>query len=65
MTSFVRLTTPNGHPAYVNPEMVCVIEQDGANSTLTLIVHAGGSIRVSESPATVRAIIDGEIVPKP
>jgi hypothetical protein len=64
MTSFVRLTTPNGNPAYINPEMVCVIEQDAADPALTLIVHAGGSARVKETPATVRAIIEGKVAPE-
>lgn len=46
----VRLTTPNGHIAYVNPEMVCAVEPPvaGVNSAGAMIVLANTSLFVRE-----------------
>ena len=46
----VRLTTPNGHAAYVNPEMVCAVEfpVSGVASAGALLILANTSLFVKE-----------------
>jgi len=51
----VKLTTPDGKPVWVNPEMVCSVQfsVDGARDANTFIGLANGQVYVREMPSKV------------
>lgn len=49
----IALVRPNGHPVYVNPDLIETAERDADGSATTVILTTGNVLVVTDDPDTI------------